>query len=65
MKKIILIMAMMVANFVIEAQVKTPQPSPKATFEQVVGLTNVDVVYSRPSAKGRNVFGDLDRKSVV
>lgn len=52
-------MAMMVANFVIEAQVKTPQPSPKATFEQVVGLTNVDVVYSRPSAKGRNVFGDL------
>lgn len=49
----------MIANFVVEAQVKTPQPSPKATFEQVVGLTNVDVVYSRPSAKGRNVFGDL------
>ena len=59
MRKIILLMAFMIANFVIEAQVKTPQPSPKSSFEQVVGLTNIDVVYSRPSAKGRNVFGDL------
>ena len=52
-------MAIAIVNFAIEAQVKTPQPSPKATFEQVVGLTNVDVVYSRPSSKGRNVYGDL------
>ena len=59
MKKIILILAIAIVNFAIEAQVKTPQPSPKATFEQVVGLTNVDVVYSRPSSKGRNVYGDL------
>ena len=59
MKKIIVLLAFLIANLVIEAQVKAPQPSPKATFEQVVGLTNVDVVYSRPSAKGRVVFGDL------
>ncbi|MBC7642329.1 MAG: DUF2911 domain-containing protein [Flavobacterium sp.] len=59
MRKIILLMAFMIANFMIEAQVKTPQPSPKSSLEQVVGLTNVDVVYSSPSAKGRNVFGDL------
>ena len=59
MKRIILLLAFMIANFVIEAQVKTPQPSPKSNFDQVVGLTNVDIVYSRPSAKGRNVFGDL------
>ena len=59
MKKIILMLAIMIANYAIEAQVKTPQPSPKATFEQVVGLTNIDVSYSRPSAKGRVVFGDL------
>ena len=59
MKKIILLLAFMIANFVIEAQVKTPQPSPKSNFDQVVGLTNVDIVYSRPSAKGRIVFGDL------
>ncbi len=52
-------LAMMIANFVVEAQVKTPAPSPKAKLEQVVGLTNVEIEYSRPSSKGRNVFGDL------
>ncbi len=50
---------MIIANFVSEAQVKTPQPSPKSTLTQVVGLTNVEVVYSRPSAKGRDVFNNL------
>lgn len=50
---------MMIANFVINAQVKTPQASPKSTLDQVVGLTNVEIVYSRPSAKGRDVFNNL------
>ncbi len=50
---------MMIANYAIEAQVKTPQASPKSTLTQVVGLTNVEVVYSRPSAKGRDVFNNL------
>ena len=59
MKKIIVLLAFIIANFAIEAQVKTPQPSPKATVEQVVGLTTVNVEYSRPSAKGRTIFGDL------
>jgi Protein of unknown function (DUF2911) len=59
MKKIIFILAVIIANFTIEAQVKTPQPSPKSTLNQVVGLTDVTVEYSRPSAKGRVVFGDL------
>ncbi len=59
MKKIIVILAMMIANYVIEAQVKTPQPSPKSTLTQVVGLTNVEITYSRPSAKGRDVFNNL------
>jgi hypothetical protein len=59
MKKIIFILAMMIANYAIEAQVKTPQASPKSTLTQVVGLTNVEVVYSRPSAKGRDVFNNL------
>lgn len=36
-----------------------PQPSPKGKVEQVVGLTNVTIEYSRPSAKGRKVFGDV------
>jgi tetratricopeptide (TPR) repeat protein len=59
MKKIIFILAVIIANFTIEAQVKTPQPSPKSTLNQVVGLTDVVVEYNRPSAKGRVVFGDL------
>ena len=36
-----------------------PQPSPKGKVQQVVGLTNVEVEYSRPSIKGRVIFGDL------
>lgn len=36
-----------------------PQPSPKGHVEQIVGLTKVSVDYSRPSAKGRKIFGDL------
>ncbi len=59
MKKIIYLFALIIANYAIEAQVKTPQPSPKSTLSQVVGLTDVTVEYSRPSAKGRTIFGDL------
>ncbi len=59
MNKIIFVLAMMIANFAIEAQVKTPQASPKSTITQLVGLTNVEIVYSRPSAKGRDVFNNL------
>jgi hypothetical protein len=59
MKKIIFVLAMMIANYAIEAQVKTPQASPKSTLTQVVGLTTVEIVYSRPSAKGRDVFNNL------
>ncbi|MGC4039496.1 MAG: DUF2911 domain-containing protein [Flavobacterium sp.] len=59
MKKIIFILASMMASFMLNAQVKTPQPSPHSTLSQVVGLTDVTIDYSRPSAKGRAVFGDL------
>ena len=58
MKKIILL-ALIIANYAIQAQVKTPAPSPKSVLNQVVGLTDVTVDYSRPSAKGRIIFGDL------
>ena len=59
MRKIIVMLAVILANFMVEAQVKTPQSSPSAKVEQVVGLTTVQVEYSRPSAKGRTVYGDL------
>lgn len=59
MNKIILAVAFFLASITIEAQLKTPQPSPKSNLEQVVGLTNVSVDYSRPSMKGRTIYGDL------
>ena len=43
----------------IQAQIKTPAPSPSAEIEQVVGLTEVEVEYSRPSMRGRTIYGDL------
>lgn len=41
------------------AQFETPQPSPKATLTQRVGLTDVSISYSRPGVKGRTIWGDL------
>lgn len=41
------------------AQVQTPQASPAAEFEQKVGLTDIEVEYSRPNMNGRVIFGDL------
>ncbi|ALW86577.1 hypothetical protein AUC43_16705 [Hymenobacter sedentarius] len=41
-----------------QAQITTPQASPKSTVTQRVGLTDITIVYSRPSLKGRAVFGD-------
>lgn len=41
------------------AQLETPQPSPFQVIDQKVGLTDVKLQYSRPSMKGRNIFGGL------
>lgn len=41
------------------AQIQTPQPSPSAKMEQMVGLTSIHLEYARPSMKGREVFGNL------
>ena len=40
------------------AQIQTPAASPTAELKQRVGLTDVAIVYSRPSMKGRTVFAD-------
>lgn len=40
-------------------QLKTPQPSPIQTIKQDFGLGTIELSYSRPSMKGRKVFGDL------
>jgi tetratricopeptide (TPR) repeat protein len=38
---------------------KVPAPSPSATVKQDFALSSVEVAYSRPSVKGRKIFGDL------
>ena len=58
MKKILLLSAIFCYSF-ISAQIKTPKPSPTATISQKIGLSNVSVEYSRPGAKGREIFGEL------
>jgi tetratricopeptide (TPR) repeat protein len=40
-------------------QLKTPASSPLQTLEQNFALSTIKIEYSRPSAKGRTVFGDL------
>ncbi|HEX8110170.1 MAG TPA: DUF2911 domain-containing protein [Kofleriaceae bacterium] len=41
------------------AQLKLPEPSPAATVEQTIGITEVKVVYHRPEIKGRTIWGQL------
>lgn len=38
---------------------KVPAPSPLQTLKQAFALSDVTIEYSRPSAKGRVVFGDV------
>jgi tetratricopeptide (TPR) repeat protein len=41
------------------AQLKVPAPSPAQTLKQAVGLSDITIEYSRPSAKGRVIYGDV------
>ena len=41
------------------AQIQTLQPSPSAKIEQVIGLTNVTIDYSRPAKRDRKIMGEL------
>lgn len=41
-------------------QVNYPAPSPLAKIHQVVGVTDVNIEYSRPAMKGRTLFVDVE-----
>jgi len=59
MKKIFILSLLALSLNSINAQISMPQPSPQGTITQKVGLNDVTIVYSRPSAKDRKIFGDL------
>ncbi|MFI5154167.1 MAG: DUF2911 domain-containing protein [Chitinophagales bacterium] len=40
-------------------QVRFPAPSPPQVIKQDFGLSSIEVSYSRPGVKGRQIFGDL------
>lgn len=59
MKKLTLFLCSALFAFTVSAQIQTPAPSPSAKLEQNVGLTDITIEYSRPSMRGRKIFGDL------
>src|SRR5580765_3185632 len=40
-------------------QIKTPAPSPPQFVKQDFGLSSIELSYSRPGVKSRQIFGDL------
>ncbi|RAW01189.1 DUF2911 domain-containing protein [Pseudochryseolinea flava] len=58
MKKSLLLVALMMASFVMQAQVRTPAASPAGSVTATVGLTDIKISYFRPSAKGRTIFSN-------
>jgi len=61
MKKLLTVFTVIACLFFSDAtaQVKFPSPSPTQTIKQDFGMGSIELTYSRPSAKGRRVFGDL------
>ncbi len=60
MKKILpIFIAFVLFTVAAAAQVKMPASSPTQTVKQDFGMGTVEIIYSRPNAKGRKVYGDL------
>ncbi len=59
MRKYSLALAALMISVLAVAQIKMPPASPTFELKGTVGLADVKVVYSRPSARGRQVAGNL------
>ncbi|MEY3921207.1 MAG: hypothetical protein RL634_968 [Bacteroidota bacterium] len=60
MKKIIV--ALSLISFILSAQgqsLRVPAPSTTQTVKQEFGLGSIELSYSKPNMRGRNIFGDL------
>jgi hypothetical protein len=42
-----------------QSKVRLPQASPQATLNETVGVTDITIVYHRPSVRGRTLWGDV------
>ena len=58
-KKYLFLTLMTLSSPFLFAQLDRIPPSPLQKIEQKVGLTDITIEYSRPSMKGRKIFGDL------
>lgn len=59
-KHTLLFIAIALIGFNPSAQsIKTPAASPTQTIKQDFALSSIEITYSRPSMKGRTIFGDL------
>lgn len=59
MKQVLLFCSLLLTGALVNAQIKTPAPSPSQTIKQAFGLSSIELSYSRPAMKGRAIFGDL------
>lgn len=58
--KITAVFLIVFAAITVKSQVPTPRdPSPAASVTQTIGISTVNVNYSRPSVKGREIWGKL------
>ena len=48
-----------------QSKVRLPQASPPSTLTHVVGVTDLTIVYHRPSVKGRTLWGDVPADKVA
>lgn len=53
------IIALLVNANLTAQQLKIPAPSPLQTIKQAFALSEITIEYSRPSSKGRSVYGDV------
>ena len=46
-------------------KVRLPQASPSATVSQTIGITDLAIIYHRPSVRGRTLWGDIPSEKVA
>ena len=57
--RLLIFITLFFITYALKAQITHPKASPPSKVEQEVGLSKITIDYSRPSVKGRKIFGDL------